>query len=334
MAMDSQNNQQQYRTSVEPMSHRGGAVWLRKEDLDMLSQRFPQCATAWMLLHILAETTSAVTPRPEYAQFSESDWEQRLNVAPRTVKHLSSKWEKRGIIVRERPDQRHSRGGYKLNLENVKATPIPVPKPRAPRKCKTLHANQTAPREQAALRVIPIGVQSFALQQVNPEVQSFAPQMQTLAAQVQEQCPLGDTCPYLLRKKQKQTTTTPEVETKTEAAQVQAEMQAAVGERELVDLPTAQRVIDRSRANKADTTIAQISEMIRHKAKSLKSGKYQSAVAFLVRVVPDGFIGYVQRPEPNPGQDGPACAYCHKPIGRELCINGMHFECYTEASGQ
>ena len=80
---------------------------------------------------------------------------------------------------------------------------------------------------------------------------------------------------------------------------------------EPVDLPTAARILERSRASFPGATLAEVLAMCRLKAQFIRPGKYKSAVGYLVAVVPQAFDGFVR----TNGAAHLPCRYCRQPEG-------------------
>ena len=152
-------------SEIPPPTWKGGAGHVRL-DREWMYPLMRRCANAVLLkiiLHIVDQTTSW-PDGPEFADITMDDWLAWTGASERSVEMQLAEGERRGWIAREKPDQRHSRGGYKFLPENVKDTPLPAPRTR---KCKPREVSVKAHMPLAAMRVTP-GAQTIALEPGSP----------------------------------------------------------------------------------------------------------------------------------------------------------------------
>ena len=144
---------------ILPPAWRGGSAHVRldREWLYPLMRRCANVVLLKIILHIVDQTTSW-PDGPEFADITMDDWLAWTGASERSVEMQLAEGERRGWIAREKPDQRHSRGGYKFLPENVKDTPLPAQRTR---KCKPREVSVKAHMPLAAMRVTP-GAQTIA----------------------------------------------------------------------------------------------------------------------------------------------------------------------------
>lgn len=132
-----------------------GYIAIRRKTQYALARRVSPLENQLLLL-IASRTTSAVKNlfgrRPEFARIDMEEWQMYCSRGERAIAGALADLEKRKIVLREHPDSKTHRGGYKIDTAAIHRVPLPGPRPHRERTRPALEARLSAGSATAALR--------------------------------------------------------------------------------------------------------------------------------------------------------------------------------------
>lgn len=100
---------------------------------------------AWFI----EDRTRSYPGAPEFGEITMDEWRSLTGATDRTIELNLKKLEAAKFMVRQNPDRRYDRGGYRLCYDQFEATELPPPRKH---RCRPIEARVEAPLPVAALR--------------------------------------------------------------------------------------------------------------------------------------------------------------------------------------